>query len=114
MDVDDSTPTRTLSSDPASQEEFSYADSVRTFIDVEYLATGCELYVYRYAGARSDQLVSYFWTHALTISSQQTVAALTWPEPLPGTYGRIDVIVQQITSGPKTAVFRVLQCCLAD
>jgi len=111
--VNDAAPTVEVKSDPATWEEFGYADECRAIVDVEYIESGVTLYVYRWAGPTADQMVLLDpTTPALTINAAQ-VSQVKFPTPLPP-YGMVHAVLSRTAAGTYTGTFRVLQCFLTD
>lgn len=102
-----------LWSDPSACEDFAYAESTRTFIEVEDIDADARLDIYRCMGALTDQLARLDSAPILSISAE-TVEAVEWPEP-PDAAGSVYVeLVRTAGSGVRRATVRVLQSFLSE
>lgn len=113
LELDGASSSVGLWSDPSACEDFAYADSTRTFVEVEAIDADARLDVYRSLGALTDQLAGLDSAPIVSISAEG-VEAVDWPEP-PDAAGSVYVeLVRTAGSGVRRATVRVLQSFLND
>lgn len=97
-----------LVSDGDAWGDAQQADSLRAFVDVEYLDADCKVEIYRLAGASSDSMQVLDTLPFGGSVTNAEVRKVEWPKPLAAFVGLSLTITRTAMSGTKVAVIRVL------